>query len=119
MEKLNSEGWMMARAFVLAKANIVAEADILKVLKRFPRAHEKDSNNDYEKILAFVILLLTFLSLPLLLFTFILTVILNISYIIKFYYTRNLVFILLIIILSVLNISFIFGLKYLISWLRT
>ena len=84
-----------------------------------PLRIKSQSNKEYENIIAFIILFLIYLSLPSLFFILVLTVIYNISYIIKFFNTRNIMFMLFSILLAILNICLTFCLRLLIKWLRT
>ena len=82
-------------------------------------AEKNSSDSELKKIIAFIFLLLMYLSLPTMLFVFFITIILNILYFTTYYYTKNTVDVFIAIFLFALNICLIFALRFLVRWLRT
>ena len=76
-------------------------------------------DSDFKKILAFIFLFFIYLSFPILLFAFFLTIMLDISYIITFYYTRDIIDFLITIFFVGLSACLIFVIRFLLRWLRT
>jgi uncharacterized Tic20 family protein len=76
------------------------------------------THKEGEKILAFIILLIGFLSVPVLLLTLVLIIVVDASFLIKLYFTRDWMDMLIAISLTVLSIVLAFCLKILIKWLR-
>ncbi|UCE16299.1 MAG: hypothetical protein JSV12_01395 [Candidatus Bathyarchaeota archaeon] len=75
-------------------------------------------SEDVEKILALIIVTFSFLSIPILLFLFIVLLFINASYVIRFYNTGTLVDALMAVLLAIVNAGFFFILRALIKWVR-
>jgi len=75
-------------------------------------------SEDLEKILALVIVALSFLSIPLLLFFFVFLIFIDVNYFVQFYYTRNTADAAIAIVLAILEILFLWFLRALIKWVR-
>ena len=75
-------------------------------------------SKDVEKILALIIVTFSFLSVPILLFLFIVLIFFNASYVIQFYNTRTLTDALMAVLLAIVNAGLFFFLRALIKWIR-
>ena len=75
-------------------------------------------SEDTEKIIAFIIVILSFLSLPILLFIFVITIFMNVTYAIDFYNTRNFMTAVLTVFLTTVNFALFLLLRFLIRWIR-
>jgi hypothetical protein len=75
-------------------------------------------SEDVEKILALIIVTLTFLSLPALLFLLALVLYVDATYVIRFYHTRTLADALVATSLAIVNVGLFFALRALIKWIR-
>lgn len=75
-------------------------------------------SEDVEKILALIIVAFSFLSVPILLFLFIVLIYFNANYVIKFYNTRTLMDALMAVLLAIVNAGLFFFLRALIKWIR-
>ena len=75
-------------------------------------------SEDTQNILALVIVALSFLSVPLLLFLLVVTVYFNVDRIIQFYNTKLLTDALLALVLAIVNIVLLFAIRRLIRWVR-
>ncbi len=75
-------------------------------------------SEDLEKILALIIVTFSFLSIPLLLFLFIFTIYLDVTYVIDFYNTRNSAAALMAVFLAIVNVGLFLLLRALIKWVR-
>jgi prepilin signal peptidase PulO-like enzyme (type II secretory pathway) len=75
-------------------------------------------SEDTENSLALIIVALSFLSVPLLLFLFVVTVYFNVDRIIQFYNTRTPADALLALLLAIVNIVLLFAIRRLIRWVR-
>jgi len=75
-------------------------------------------SEDTEKIIAFIIVILSFLSLPILLFILIIAIFMNVTYAIDFYNTRNITSAVLTVFLTVVNFGLFLLLRFLIRWIR-
>jgi hypothetical protein len=75
-------------------------------------------SEDTEKIVAFIIVILSFLSLPILLFIFVITIFMNVTYAIDFYNTRNFTAAVLTVFLTTVNFGLFLLLRFLIRWIR-
>jgi len=75
-------------------------------------------SEDLRKILALIIVTLSFISVPVLLFFFAVMIYLNVNQIIQFYYTRALIDALLAISLAIFNAVLFFAIRALIRWVR-
>lgn len=75
-------------------------------------------SEDTEKILALIIVTLSFLSLPVLLFIFVITLFMNVTYAIDFYNTRNFTAALMTVSLAIVNVALFLLLRFLIRWVR-
>jgi len=75
-------------------------------------------SEDSRNILALIIVVLSFVSVPLLLFLFVVTVYFNANQIIQFYYTRAPADALLAFLLAIANIVLLLAIRRLIRWVR-
>jgi len=75
-------------------------------------------SEDTEKILALIIVTLSFLSLPILLFLFMITIFFDAVYVIDFYNTRSSTAALMAILLAIVNVGLFLLLRALIKWIR-
>jgi len=76
------------------------------------------ASEDTENILALIIVALSFLSVPLLLFLFVVMVYFDVDRIVQFYNTRIPTDALLAILLTAANIALLFAIRRLIRWIR-
>jgi len=79
---------------------------------------KKMVSEDVEKILALIIVTLSFLSLPVLLFLFIIVLYIDATYIIQFYHTRNLADALVAAGLTFVSAALFLILRTLTNWIR-
>jgi len=79
---------------------------------------KKMVSEDTEKIIALVIVTLSFLSLPVLLFFFVIALFINVTYAIDFYNTRNFTTGLITVSLAIVNFALFLLLRFLIRWIR-
>lgn len=75
-------------------------------------------SEDSQNILALIVVALSFLSVPLLLFLFVVTVYFNVDRIVQFYNTGILADALLALLLAIANIGLLFIIRRLIRWVR-
>jgi len=75
-------------------------------------------SEDTEKIIALIIVTLSFLSLPVLLFIFVITLFLNVTSAIDFYNTRNFTAAVMTVFLIIVNVGLFLLLRFLIRWIR-
>jgi hypothetical protein len=75
-------------------------------------------SEDTEKIIALIIVTLSFLSLPVLLFIFGIVLFLNVAYAIDFYNTRDFTAAVMIVFLTTVNFVLFLLLRFLIRWIR-
>ncbi|UCE43970.1 MAG: hypothetical protein JSV57_00255 [Candidatus Bathyarchaeota archaeon] len=75
-------------------------------------------SEDVQKILALIIVTLSFLALPVLLFFFALALYVNATYVIQFYHTRDFADGLIAALLAVVNAGVLWTLRALIKWIR-
>jgi hypothetical protein len=75
-------------------------------------------SEDLQKILALIIVTLSFISIPVLLFLFAVMIYLNITRIIQFYDTKALIDGLIAISLAIINTVLFFAIRALIRWVR-
>lgn len=75
-------------------------------------------SEDTEKIIALIIVTLSFLSLPVLLFIFGIVLFLNVTYAIDFYNTRDFTAAVMIVFLTTVNFVLFLLLRFLIRWIR-
>lgn len=75
-------------------------------------------SEDTEKIIALIIITLSFLSLPVLLFIFGIVLFLNVTYAIDFYNTRDFTAAVMIVFLTTVNFVLFLLLRFLIRWIR-
>jgi len=75
-------------------------------------------SEDLEKILALIIVTFTFLSIPILLFVFIVTIYFDVVYAIDFYNTRNSAAALMAAFLAIINVGLFLLIRALIKWIR-
>ena len=94
------------------KARVRNELLIVFVWKK------KMVSEDVEKILALVIVTLSFLSLPVLLFFFVLVLYIDATYVIQFYHTGELMDALVAVLLTTASAGLFLILRYLIKWIR-
>jgi hypothetical protein len=79
---------------------------------------KKMVSEDLEKILALIIVTFSFLSIPILLFLFMITIYFDVVYVIDFYNTRNSAAALMAILLAFVNIGLFLLIRALIKWVR-
>jgi len=82
------------------------------------RREKKLVSEDVEKILALIIVTFSFLSVPLLLFIFIIAIYFDVTYVIQFYHTRNFTDALMAVFLAIVNTGLFLLLRALIKWIR-
>ncbi len=75
-------------------------------------------SEDSQNILALIIVTLSFLSVPLLLFLFAVMVYFNVNEIVQFYYTGAFVDALLALLLAIGNVLLLFAIHRLVRWVR-
>ncbi len=75
-------------------------------------------SEDVEKILALVFVTFSFLSVPVLLFLFLVLLYINASYLIQFYNTGSFTDALMSVLLAIVNAGLFFLLRALIKWVR-
>jgi len=75
-------------------------------------------SEDVEKILALVIVTLSFLSLPVLLFLVVLILYIDAAYVIEFYHTRNLSDASVAVLLAIVSAGLLLVLRKLTKWIR-
>jgi len=75
-------------------------------------------SEDLRKIVALIIVTLSYISIPVLLFFFAVTVYINAQYIVQFYYTRAPVDALAAVLLAFFNVGLFFAIRALVRWLR-
>ena len=75
-------------------------------------------SEDSQNILALIIVTLSFISVPLLLFLFAVMVYFNVNEVVQFYSTGAFVDALLALLLAVGNIVLLFAIRYLVRWVR-
>jgi len=75
-------------------------------------------SEDIEKILALILVTFSFLSIPVLLFLFVLVIYIDATYVIQFYYTRNFTDALMAVSLATVSAGFFLVLWALIKWIR-
>lgn len=75
-------------------------------------------SEDVRKIVALIIVALSYVSLPVLFFLFIITVYFDLSYTVQFYFTKAEADAAIAILLALVNIALFFGIRALIRWLR-
>jgi len=75
-------------------------------------------SEDLEKILALIIVTFSFLSIPILLFLFVIAIYFDVTYVIQFYHTRNFTDALMAIFLAIVNAGLFLFLRFLIRWIR-
>jgi len=79
---------------------------------------KKMVSEDLEKILALIIVTFSFLSIPVLLFVFVITIYINVTYVIDFYNTRSSTAALMAAFLAIVNVGLFLLLRALIKWVR-
>jgi len=75
-------------------------------------------SEDLEKILALIIVTFSFLSIPVLLFLFIILLFVNANYLIQFFNTGAIADALMTVLLGIVNAGLFFLLRALIKWIR-
>jgi hypothetical protein len=75
-------------------------------------------SEDVEKILALIIVTFSILSIPVLLFIFIIVIYVDITYVIRFYHTRSFTDALIAVLLAFGNAALFLFLRALIKWVR-
>lgn len=75
-------------------------------------------SEDLEKILALVIVTLSFLSIPVLLFLLVVVIYVDVSYIIRFFDTRSFADASIAVFLAIVSATLFLGLRALIKWVR-
>jgi hypothetical protein len=89
-----------------------------KLLEKRALKREMYDSEEREKIIALTIVTLSFLSLPVLLFIFVITVFFDAIYIINFYNTRNFADATMAVFLAIVNVGLFLLLRFLIRWIR-
>jgi hypothetical protein len=79
---------------------------------------KKMVSEDVEKILALIIVTFSFLSIPILLFIFVITLFFDVTYVIDFYNTRSSTAALMAVFLAIVNVGLFLLLRALIKWVR-
>jgi hypothetical protein len=82
------------------------------------RREKKMVSEDVEKILALIIVTFSFLSIPLLLFLFMIAIFFDVTYVIQFYHTRSFTDALMAVFLTIVNVGLFLLLRALIKWVR-
>jgi hypothetical protein len=75
-------------------------------------------SEDVKKIIALIIVTLSYISIPLLLFLFAVSVYFDIYYAVRFYYTNAAADAMIAIGLVIFNVALFFGIRILIRWVR-
>jgi hypothetical protein len=75
-------------------------------------------SEDLEKILALIIVTFSFLSVPILLFIFMVTIYFDVVYVIDFYNTRNSAAAIMAVFLAIINVGLFLLIRALIKWIR-
>lgn len=75
-------------------------------------------SEDAGKIIALVVVTLSYISIPILLFVFVVAVYFDLRYAVQFYYSRTTADAMIAILLAFVNIALFFGIRALIRWLR-
>lgn len=75
-------------------------------------------SEDVRKIIALIIVTLSYISIPVLLFIFAVTVYFDVYYAAQFYYTNAVADAMIAIGLTVVNVALFFGIRALIKWVR-
>ncbi len=75
-------------------------------------------SEDVEKILALIIVTLSFLSLPVLLFLFFVVLYIDATYVIRFHYTRDFTDGLIAVGLAIASVGLFLVLRFLAKWIR-
>jgi hypothetical protein len=117
--------WALSTLFFALKSWI-GKVDKTKIDKNYSveeyvigfQREKKMVSEDTEKIIALVIVTLSFLSLPVLLFIFVITLFINVTYAIDFYNTRNFTAGLMAASLAIVNFGLFLLLRFLIRWIR-
>jgi len=76
------------------------------------------SSEDFQKILALVVVTLSFISIPVLMLFFVVMVYFNVNQIIQFFQTGVVVDAIVAVLLAILNIVLFFAVRALIRWVR-
>jgi len=75
-------------------------------------------SEDASKIIALIVVTLSYISIPILLFVFVVAVYFDLRYAVQFYYNRTTADALIAILLAFANVALLFGIRALIRWLR-
>ena len=75
-------------------------------------------SEDLEKIIALIIVALSFISIPVMLFFFVVMIYFNVNQIIQFYYTKNFADASVAIAMAIINAVLFFAIRALIRWVR-
>ena len=75
-------------------------------------------SEDLEKIVALIVVALSFISIPVMLFFFVVMLYFNLNQIVQFYYTKNFIDAFLAIAMSIINVVLFFAIRALIRWTR-
>lgn len=89
-----------------------------KLLEKRALKREMYDPEEREKIVALIVVTLSFLSLPVLLFIFVIAIFFDAIYIINFYNTRNFADATIAVFLAIVNIGLLLLLRFLIKWIR-
>ena len=79
---------------------------------------EEMVSEDLEKILAIIIVILSFLSLPILLFLLFVVIYIDATYVVQFYYTRDFLHALISVGLAIVSVGLFLVLLALTKWIR-
>jgi hypothetical protein len=75
-------------------------------------------SEDVEKIFALIIVTLSYLSVPILLFLFVVLIIIDANYVIQYYARRTVMDALMAVLLAIVNTGLFFFLRALVKWIR-
>lgn len=98
--------------------NLLSNLLFKKLLEKRTLKREMHDPEEREKIIALTIVTLSFLSLPVLLFIFIIAIFFDAIHVINFYNTRNFADATMAVFLAIVNIGLLLLLRFLIRWIR-
>lgn len=75
-------------------------------------------SEETSKIFALIVVTLSYISVPVLLFIFVVAVYFDLRYVVQFYYSKAIADALTAILLALVNVALFFGIRALIRWLR-
>jgi lipid-A-disaccharide synthase-like uncharacterized protein len=76
------------------------------------------ASEDASKIIALIVVTLSYISIPILLFVFVVAVYFDLRYAVQFYYSGTAADAMIAILLAFVNIALFFAIRALIRWLR-